>query len=159
MLKIRLTAAVAIALLSAAHHCNGQGVTPTAPAVQHASGAVPAPAVAQAAAPTADTMTRLVGKWTSTGQSPAGQEILTAVNFQADASFTGQATVGGRVFFSFSGIWSIQDNVLTWHYLETSPAIPEESRIVADAIVSSDSGTLVLLSKQSGKQRIFNRAP
>jgi voltage-gated potassium channel Kch len=99
----------------------------------------------------------LIGQWSSKTASPSGQEITTDVEFKADMSFEGRASVGGKVFFEFRGTWSHTDQTLVWHYAETTPPIPEASRTVADSILSSDPKSLVLLSKQSGQQRSFEK--
>lgn len=72
-------------------------------------------------------------------------------------TFSGAADMNHKPFWSYAGNWSLNGNQLIWTYTQSSIALPETARVDTDEILSVDDHTLVLISKLSGKQRVFTR--
>lgn len=101
----------------------------------------------------------LVGKWSGTARTPDGKTTITHVDLRADLSFTGESTVEGKRVLAFAGVWSLNDKELNWDYVNTRPAMPEESKSDVDTLESYDGKEMVLVSKRTGQKRTFRREP
>jgi hypothetical protein len=111
------------------------------------------------AAPTAASSdeSRLFGKWVDDEKTPDGRAVVSHTELKSDLSFVSDVSVGGNIVLRCSGVWSLDGKVLTWNYLYSSPALPENARIDTDDIVSVDNQTLVTVSKRGGQRHQFRR--
>jgi hypothetical protein len=100
----------------------------------------------------------LVGKWSGSEKMPDGNTVVVQLAFTQSQKFTGSSAVNGKIFWTYSGTWEVNGNQLTWHYEESSRALPESAKMDVDEIVALDAEKLVLLSRLNGKQSTFLRA-
>lgn len=100
----------------------------------------------------------LVGLWSASEQIPNGPMMSTSVTLTADMQFKGEATIQGKVFWTYSGTWQVAGRQLTWHYEISSKPLPESAKTDIDDIKSVDATRLVLISRTRGKEHEFKRA-
>jgi hypothetical protein len=99
-----------------------------------------------------------LGKWSAREAVPGGRSTEALIELKSDLTFTTTVSVDSKPILQATGIWSLKDNVLTWNYLNSIPALPEDAKIDADEIVSADGHRLSLRSKRSGAVHQYERA-
>lgn len=99
----------------------------------------------------------IVGVWTKSQGLPDGRSLSVMTRFGADGAFSGTASVDGQVVWEYGGTWSLQDRVLTYHYEHSSRPLPESAKTDVDDVISMGANSLVLRSRQSGKEHTFLR--
>lgn len=99
----------------------------------------------------------LIGKWTSTAQHPSGASIKTVVTMTQNKKFVGAATVNGKPLLDYAGSWSLDGKRLSWTFEKSSRPEVAAGTVDTDEVVAVDANKLVLLSKLSGRQRVYER--
>lgn len=65
------------------------------------------------------------------------------------------AALNGRIVWTYSGTWALQQDALVWTRDEESRPLPESPKTEVDEIVLLDSDHLVLFSQPSGVHHSF----
>ena len=79
------------------------------------------------------------------------------ITLNPDAMFSGAAELNGKIVWTHSGTWVLQEGAPVWAHDEASRPLPESPRMEVDEIISLDADHLVLLSQPSGVHHSFAR--
>jgi len=88
----------------------------------------------------------LYGQWIVKEQHPEAGEVVTLFSINSDASFAGTLTVAGEVVWTYSGAWSLDGNLITWIYTESTPPLMQVNEAEIDEILSIDDEKLTYRS-------------
>ena len=98
-----------------------------------------------------------MGEWQASEHHPEQGNISTLFLINADKTFSGSMTINDAPVWQYAGTWELQDNRVTWVYLESSTVLLQEDMADTDIILSVTDEAITYRSLRRDKESTLQR--